>query len=199
MLWQVGARGRAHQDQARTQQTSRCPLAPCCSPSHKFVRTAGPFESCANKSPNSPKSRSKCEIRIWSKCRKFESIAARYTRVYVSFCRSYVSLAELFLSLTTFDQLLSPTVQAFGTSVYVPLCAPHYVHSMPRCTKAKDKVSVMPSQPMLHVCVPNPSVQLPLRVPMRMPLHGHRCECVWDGTGSRDRMGPVPADPTVGP
>ncbi len=73
-------------DQARTQQSSRCPLAPCCSPSHKkFVRTAGPFESCANKSPNSPKSRSKCEIRIWSrrparsKCRKFESIeAVRY-------------------------------------------------------------------------------------------------------------------------
>ncbi len=72
------------QDQAKTQQSSRCALAPCCSPSPQFVRTAISFESCANKSPNSPKSRSKCEIRIWSrrpsaarsKCRKFESIVA---------------------------------------------------------------------------------------------------------------------------
>jgi hypothetical protein len=55
------------QDQPITQQSSRCPLAPCCSPSHKCVCTARPFESCANKSPNSPKSRSKCEIRIWSR------------------------------------------------------------------------------------------------------------------------------------
>jgi hypothetical protein len=65
-------------------ELSNSTAAPCCSPSHKFVRTASPFELCANKSSNSPKSRSKCEIRIWFrrpsaarlKCQNFKIIVA---------------------------------------------------------------------------------------------------------------------------
>jgi hypothetical protein len=99
------------------------------------------------------------------------SLGGRYSVHMTFFSSVHLSLPELFLPLTTFDQLLSPTVQAFCTAV-VPICAA--IHMLHIANESFWKKNFSHAQPSSMCAGLSASPQHP-RMPLRSFRAGAAC------------------------